>query len=101
MYASYSTVCLDMGNEIRIINNKGWLLKKGLAKDITNPVIDGAYERAIAAGALGGKILGAGGGGFILLYCNEEKQDQVRKEILLPEVEFRISTFGSRVIYSE
>lgn len=87
----------NIGEEL----HKGWLLKKGLAKDITNPIIDGAYERAIAAGALGGKILGAGGGGFILLYCDEEKQDQVRKEILLPEVEFRISASGSRVIYSE
>lgn len=81
--------------------HKGWLLKKGLAKGISNPLIDGAYSRAIEAGALGGKILGAGGGGFILLYCDEDKQENVRKEILLPEVDFRISSYGSRVIYSE
>lgn len=87
----------EIGEEL----HKGWLLKKGLAKDISNPVIDGAYERAIESGALGGKILGAGGGGFILLYCDEDKQDKVRQEILLPEVEFRISSSGSRVIYSE
>ena len=81
--------------------HKGWLLKKSLAQGISNPVIDGAYERAIAAGAIGGKVLGAGGGGFILVYCDEDKQNNVRNEILLPEVDFRISQYGSRVIYSE
>lgn len=90
-------VSSNIGEEL----HKGWLLKKSLAQGISNPLIDGAYERAIAAGALGGKILGAGGGGFILLYCDEDKQDQVRKEILLPEIDFRISDYGSRVIYSE
>lgn len=96
-----SILCNGITSEIGEELHKGWLLKKGLAKDISNSLIDGAYERAIAAGALGGKILGAGGGGFILLYCDEDKQDQVRKEILLPEIDFRISTSGSRVIYSE
>jgi D-glycero-alpha-D-manno-heptose-7-phosphate kinase len=81
--------------------HNGWLLKKGLASGISNPVIDGAYQRAIDAGAIGGKLLGAGGGGFILVYCDEDKQNNVRTEIALPEVEFKISQYGSRVIYSE
>ena len=81
--------------------HKGWLLKKGLVKNISNPIIDGAYERAIESGALGGKVLGAGGGGFILLYCDEDKQDNVRNNILLPEIDFHISQYGSRVIYFE
>lgn len=51
------------------------------------------------AGAKGGKLLGAGGGGFILLYCDEQYQDQVRQALGLKEVDFELSTYGSRVVY--
>ena len=58
-----------------------WKLKKGTGKAISNSNIDVLYERGIKAGALGGKLLGAGGGGFLLFYVPKEKQDNVRKAL--------------------
>ena len=56
------------------ILHESWQLKRGLASGITNPEIDELYEKAKKAGAVGGKLLGAGGGGFLLFYCPLEKQ---------------------------
>lgn len=56
------------------ILNTGWELKRSLASGISNPEIDRAYEIAMKNGALGGKLLGAGGGGFLLFYCPEENR---------------------------
>ena len=61
--------------------HEGWLMKKSLTPEISNGYIDMAYEKGIKAGALGGKLLGAGGAGFILFYCPEEKQDSFRKSM--------------------
>lgn len=58
-----------------------WQHKKQLAQGISNPSIDQAYDLAIQAGALGGKIAGAGGGGFLLMYCPTEHQIQVRTQL--------------------
>ena len=77
----------------------GWNRKKTLAGKITNPEIDSMYQKALEAGARGGKILGAGGGGFLLLYCDEEEQESVRKALGKKEIEFRVSPYGSRVVY--
>ena len=80
--------------------HEGWLEKKRLAAPITNPTIDDYYDRAIDAGAAGGKILGAGGGGFMLFYCDEDRQDQVRKALSdLKETPVRFEPQGSRIIY--
>lgn len=71
--------CLEIGDVDgagRLLD-EGWQLKRRLASRITNPFIDEAYATARAHGALGGKITGAGGGGFLLLYCPEERQDEV------------------------
>lgn len=73
--------------------------EKTVTDGISNLEIDEYYKAAINAGALGGKLLGAGGGGFILLYCDESKQDAVRKAIGLRELDFRIARYGSRVVY--
>jgi len=81
------------------ILHEGWLLKRTLASGITNPVLDEYYDSAIKNGALGGKLLGAGGGGFLLFYVPETKQDAVRRKIGLPEVPFRIDRQGSTIIY--
>lgn len=81
------------------ILNTGWELKKTMASGISNPEIDKAYEIAMANGALGGKLLGAGGGGFLLFYCPEEKQDRIRNSIGLKEFEFTFEQDGSSVIY--
>ncbi len=79
--------------------HQGWLLKKGLASAISNAKIDAYYEKVLGAGALGGKILGAGGGGFLLLYCPSEKRQQVKESLDLQELEFSFETEGSKVIH--
>lgn len=81
------------------ILNDSWVLKRTLASGISNPEIDKAYDIAMESGALGGKLLGAGGGGFLLFYCEENKQDQLRKNIGLKEFEFSFEQDGASVIY--
>ena len=77
----------------------GWQLKKTLASKISNSEIDRYYQSAIEAGALGGKITGAGGGGFMLLYCQREQQHSVRSALReLQELPFHLEPDGSKVI---
>jgi D-glycero-alpha-D-manno-heptose-7-phosphate kinase len=77
----------------------GWEKKQSLASGISNPKIAEWYEAAMNAGAKGGKLLGAGGGGFLLFYVDMEKQDVVRQAIGLQEVDFHVTRYGSRVVY--
>jgi D-glycero-alpha-D-manno-heptose-7-phosphate kinase len=78
-----------------------WMLKRNLASRITSPEIDGYYTRARAAGAQGGKITGAGGGGYLLLFCPPEKQEAVRKEMAgLDELYINPERDGSKVIFN-
>ena len=79
-----------------------WNMKKQLSGKISNQQIDAMYEAGKAAGALGGKVLGAGGGGFLLLYVPEEKQDAVRRRLKeYRQVEFDFEDEGSRIIFIE
>jgi D-glycero-alpha-D-manno-heptose-7-phosphate kinase len=80
--------------------HKNWLLKKQLASKISNPELNSMYDRARGAGALGGKILGAGGGGFLLVYCEEEHQENVRKALSpMRSFDFGFDREGSKLIY--
>lgn len=79
--------------------DEAWQKKKSITAGISNPEIDELYQKAISAGAAGGKLLGAGGGGFILLYCDEPYQPAVREALGLRELDFEISLNGSRVVY--
>ena len=79
--------------------DEAWQKKKSITSGISNPEIDELYQKAISAGAAGGKLLGAGGGGFILLYCDEPYQPAVREALGLRELDFEISLNGSRVVY--
>lgn len=81
------------------ILHENWILKKTLASGISNPAIDEAYNKAINGGAVGGKLLGAGGGGFLLFYVPEENQENVRKAIGLPQMPVAFDRQGSAVIY--
>ena len=77
-----------------------WLLKKSLSEKVSSSQIDDIYLQGMSAGALGGKILGAGGGGFILFYIDPEKQEALKSALSeLLHVPFRFDTLGSQVIY--
>ena len=69
--------------------NDGWENKKKMSSAISNPVIDNIYETAIKAGATGGKISGAGGGGFFMFYCPDNSRYKVVEELLKLGGEFR------------
>lgn len=82
------------------ILDEGWRLKKQMASGISSDSIDSYYQRGIDAGALGGKVLGAGGGGFLLFCCQPEKQDALRKGLSdLRELPFRFDRSGSQVVF--
>lgn len=77
-----------------------WRLKKSLSDKVSTSVIDDIYGKGLESGALGGKILGAGGGGFILFYVRPECRDQLKNALApLLHVPFRFDTLGSQVIY--
>jgi D-glycero-alpha-D-manno-heptose-7-phosphate kinase len=81
--------------------DKSWKLKKQLSSRINNGYIDELYQAGLSAGALGGKISGAGGGGYLLLYCPYEKRDSVRRALSsLKELPFQLEPDGSKVIFN-
>lgn len=81
--------------------HESWQIKKKLASNITNGPIEDYYEAARKAGAIGGKISGAGGGGFLLLYCPANKQAKVRRVLSgLQELPFSIERDGTKVIFN-
>lgn len=80
--------------------HRGWILKKSIIDEISSPEIDGYYDRAISAGALGGKLLGAGGGGFLLFFVEPAKQMAVAKVLSnLYCLPFKFENAGSRITY--
>lgn len=81
------------------ILHEGWTLKRTLANGISNPVIDEYYDIAMKHGAIGGKLLGAGGGGFLLFYVPEKRQQEVRLALNLTQMPIALDTQGSAVIY--
>lgn len=91
----------DQFDRIGEIMAASWDNKKKLASQISNAEIDRMYQRAIEAGALGGKISGAGGGGFLLLYCPRETQNQVREALKdYREFPFFLERHGSKIIFN-
>jgi len=94
-------VSLELGNieDVGSIMDKAWLLKRDLASGISNRKIDGWYTQAKAAGATGGKVLGAGGGGFMLFSVPKDKQDQVEQSLELKRVPFEFEGFGSSLLF--
>jgi len=79
--------------------DEGWTLKRRLSERVSTPEIDDIYKTALRAGAVGGKLLGAGGGGFVLLFVRPEDRPKVRAALpKLLEVPFRFETSGSRIV---
>ncbi len=81
------------------ILNEGWHRKKELSGSISNLKIDEWYATALNNGALGGKLLGAGGGGFLLFYCPKDKQKRLEDALGLERFDFSFEHDGSSVIY--
>lgn len=80
---------------------QGWEYKRQLAEKITNPTIEAMYRRVMEAGALGAKISGAGGGGFLLVYCPRERQKQVSNVMNgFREFPFFLERDGSKIIFN-
>lgn len=82
--------------------HENWILKKSLASGISNPIIDDVYNRALDAGATGGKLLGAGGAGFMLFYVHAEKQKAVRDALNgLREMNFEMDNSGASIVMTD
>lgn len=82
--------------------HENWKLKKSLTNKISNSFIDDLYEEACRAGAIGGKLLGAGGGGFFLIFARPENQSKIKQRLSkLLHVPFRFENFGSQIIFYE
>lgn len=79
--------------------NEGWQKKRDLASGIANPTIDEIYDTAMANGASGGKLLGAGGGGFMLFYCEKYKQKRLEEALQLKRFKVGFEHDGTSVVY--
>jgi D-glycero-alpha-D-manno-heptose-7-phosphate kinase len=98
-YQARVALCAGQVDEIGHLLHESWQLKKQLARGISNSFLEDAYEAAINAGAYGGKITGAGGGGCLLLYCPPVKREKVRGALnQLRELPFKLDPDGSKVI---
>jgi D-glycero-alpha-D-manno-heptose-7-phosphate kinase len=84
------------------ILDEAWRLKKGIADGITSPEIDAMYEAALRAGATGGKLSGAGGGGFLMVMCPAERQGAVREALAgCAELRVRVACEGTTIVCAE
>jgi D-glycero-alpha-D-manno-heptose-7-phosphate kinase len=93
---------LSAGNlqDVGLILDEGWSLKKDLSLKISDDKIDYYYNVARKNGADGGKLLGAGAGGFLMFYCEKTHQDKLRQSLKdLKEFKFKFDNFGTKVIY--
>lgn len=96
---------LTSGGDIRDFGkllHEGWMLKRAISACISNNHVDEVYTQALDAGAIGGKLLGAGGGGFMLLFVEPDKQPVVRAKLAhLLHVPFAFESLGSQIIFYE
>ena len=87
-------------NEFGRMLDTTWILKRGTGVKVSNGSIDELYSKAIKAGALGGKLLGAGGGGFLLFYCEKDKQEALKAALeQLMIVPFHFENEGTHILY--
>ena len=87
---------IEFGNLL----NETWTLKKRLSRKISNPEIENIYDRALRCGAIGGKLLGAGAGGFMLLFVRPENRQKLKEGLKgLLEVKFLFENEGAQIIY--
>jgi D-glycero-alpha-D-manno-heptose-7-phosphate kinase len=80
--------------------HESWKIKRSLSQNVSTDAIDEMYERALSNGALGGKLLGSGGGGFLLFYVNPDRRNYLKKALSdLLYIPFEFESGGSRIIY--
>ncbi|MGC8657133.1 MAG: kinase [Thermoplasmata archaeon] len=101
-YETYNKLSNGNWKELGELLDLNWNLKKQLSNKISDDCIDKWYEKAKKAGAIGGKLIGAGGGGFMLFFADPSKHDGIRKALPeLREESFNFEPFGSRILYIE
>ena len=82
------------------ILHENWMMKRTLASGVSTRDIDAWYEKGRSHGALGGKILGAGSGGFLMFYADEDRHAEIEKALApLRRVNFRFESLGSRILF--
>lgn len=97
---AYAELCAGAVEPLGAMLDEAWQIKKRLTNGISNAIVDDAYQAARDAGAAGGKLLGAGGGGFLMLYAPPERHAPVRRALsALREVPFRFAPQGSSIIF--
>ena len=101
-YLARESLCAGQIDDFGHLLHESWQLKKQLAHGISNGVLEDWYHAAIEAGAYGGKITGAGGGGFLMLYCPLAKQESVRAALSqLRELPFSLDPGGTKIIFNQ
>jgi D-glycero-alpha-D-manno-heptose-7-phosphate kinase len=104
-YVEQGCAILNSGRDLDAFGkllHQAWLAKRGLSDKVSNPQVDTLYQEACSAGAISGKLLGAGGGGFFLLFVPPAKQARVRKQLSrLIHVPFRFEFSGSQIIFQD
>ncbi len=100
-----SLLVLNNGRDISEFGellHEAWQIKRGLSEKVSNVYVDELYDQAISAGAIGGKITGAGGGGFMLLFVPPAQQENVKEQLkTLIHVPFKFEFAGSQIIFYE
>jgi D-glycero-alpha-D-manno-heptose-7-phosphate kinase len=97
---AYAELCVGNVDSLGDMLHDAWQIKKRLTNGISNAMVDDAYQAAIDAGAKGGKLLGAGGGGFLMLYAEPGRHDEIRRALAsLRETPFRFAAQGSSIIF--
>ena len=102
VYAGRDLLYKNQLDEFGMLLNEAWLKKKELSYGISDPELDGLYTFALMNGAIGGKILGAGGGGYFLFYCPKQDQKKLKKELEkkgLKEFPFKFVDKGSHIVH--
>jgi D-glycero-alpha-D-manno-heptose-7-phosphate kinase len=98
--AAFADLCAGNVSSLGSMLDAAWQAKKQLVSGITSDVIDEAYQAAMDAGAEGGKLLGAGGGGFLLFLAPPKRHESIRSALgKLRETPFRFASHGSRIIF--
>jgi D-glycero-alpha-D-manno-heptose-7-phosphate kinase len=98
--SAYAALCAGNVDTLGKMLHECWRVKRQMTSGITNGLIDGAYQAAIDAGAEGGKLLGAGGGGFLMFFASPQRHDAIRRALHpLREVPFRFAPHGSNIIF--